>query len=180
MRVAQTYRSRYCTAPSYATEGIPGILLQYIPGFALSDLCNDPSPIPEQSTWKHIIDDGARAVANMVQSLGVNNLDTCPRNTAVHWDPIEEEWRCKIIDFGRAISQSKATSDDGWRRRQAQLDEEASVAQYMERFLKREKGYVYTYARSQYYQQLMDEFDFSIPSDWGFFSFGRRSASGSG
>lgn len=169
VRVPQTYWSRYCTAPSYATEGIPGILLQYIPGFPLSDLYDVPSPVPEQSTWKHIIDDGARAVANMVQSLGVNNLDTCPRNTVVHWDPIKEEWRCKIIDFGRTVFQSKATSDDEWRRRQAQLDEEASIAQYMEGFLKREKGFWYTYERSQYYQKLMDEFDFGLPSDWDSF-----------
>jgi len=155
------------TTPSHH-HFIPGLLLQYLPGFSLTALYESPCPPPPQSTWQSIIDSATRAV-QAVASLDVINMDVYPRNAIVHWDPIDECWTCKLIDFGNCwfrdgvSGDAKEEEDVEWYKAQAMEDEESMIGVEMEIEFER-AGYgrrgedgdlkVYRYVRSEWSEGL--------------------------
>ncbi|KAJ4991747.1 hypothetical protein SVAN01_02862 [Stagonosporopsis vannaccii] len=160
VRVPPNYTSRYHKTECSSIKGIPGVLLQYLPGFPLKNLyCTSLRPPPLRKHWKLIIDDGLRIVQYFMQNMEIRNLDqSTTRNTVVHWDPVDQKWKCKLIDFGHCEFRPQGMSKWEWRRRQAALDEEAAVARHMQIWLGRNEGFQYLWERSQYSEDLLRDF----------------------
>ncbi|RJE26951.1 hypothetical protein PHISCL_00758 [Aspergillus sclerotialis] len=84
----------------------PGILIEYIDGFALSDLGDHA----DRSTWQVICDEAIRIV-NYIGDYDIRNPDVKPRNCIVrkyedsqgitHFKPV-------MIDFARCVLRKKA------------------------------------------------------------------------
>ncbi|KAF9695207.1 hypothetical protein EKO04_006845 [Ascochyta lentis] len=158
VRIPTTYRSKNCCAESANIKGVPGILIQYLPGFPLQALYEKECPPPPRSEWQSLVDEGVRIVHYMTTNMDIRNDDCCPRNTVVHWDPVTQRWKCKLIDFGHCAIRSKGVSDWEWRERQAWQDEEGSIGRHMEVFLRERKKYDYVYEKSQYSLDLSEDF----------------------
>ena len=158
VRIPPSYHSKNCRAQSANIKGIPGILIQYLPGFSLSALYKNECPPLPRSHWQYVIDDGVRIIHYMTTKMAFHNADSCPRNTVVHWDPTTQRWKCKIIDFGHCEIRQEGTSDRDWRERQALQDEEGSIGRFLESALKAEKDFDYEYKRSQYSLDLAYDF----------------------
>jgi hypothetical protein len=134
----------------------PGILIQYIDGFSLQDLCNHSiSPAP-QSAWLYIIEDALRIV-RLMRDRGIRNLDCCPRNTVVHWDQGTQRFKCKMLDFGHCVFRPEHWSEMKWHFYQFADDEEAHIGEEMEILLEKKKGGGYTYVESEWRKQLIEE-----------------------
>ncbi|KAH6622124.1 hypothetical protein C7974DRAFT_414790 [Boeremia exigua] len=173
VRIPPSYTSKYHHTQSSHIKGIPGVLLQYVPGFSmlrLYDTSSPPPPGPEH--WKSIIDDGLRTVQYYMQNMEILNMDqNIARNTVVHWDPIGEKWKCKLIDFGHCQFRAKNMRKWEWRSCQAGLQEEAAVGRFMQAMLEKNTGFQYRWEQSQYSDELARDFrgEFSTgiePSDY--------------
>lgn len=159
VRIPPVYNSKHCNPTSTSIKGTPGILLQYIPGFPMTDLYNTPFPLAPLTTWPSIINDGLRIVQYYTQHMSMRNLDDCiPRNNVVHWDPISSAWKCKLIDFGHCMFRGADERRWDWRYGQALTDDEGAIARWMAIELERKKGFVYEWERSGYSQQLIGDF----------------------
>lgn len=160
VRLLPGYCSKLCRTQSSNIKGVPGILMQYLPGCSLRDIYNTPSPRPAREHWQSIIDDGLRIVQYYIQNMEFRNGDpNFPRNSVVHWDPIGKKWKCKLIDFGNCYFRSKDMTDWDWRHLQFQSDEEEYIARHMELFLERRKDFQYTWKRSEYTEELYRDFE---------------------
>lgn len=155
MRVPPSYTWRYCHTECSSIRGIPCILMQYLPGFPLTELYNTPSPPPAHEDWKRIANDGLRTIQYNMQDLEALNRDQClPRNTVVHWDPNSQKWKCKLIDFGHCEFRTTGTRKWEWSSNQSWLQEEDVFARYMETWFERKKGFQYVGERSQSMRSL--------------------------
>jgi hypothetical protein len=159
VRIPHGYTSKHCQVTMSGITEVPGILMQYLPGFSLTDLYDTPSPPPPSEDWKSIIDDGLRIVQYYVQKMKMHNMDSCiARNTVVHWDPIGQKWKCKLIDFGHFVFKRTSTREWGWRLRQSCPEAEQAIAGDMAWFLKDKKGFQYTWKPSLYSAELVRDF----------------------
>lgn len=159
VRIPPSYSSQHHQTESSSIKGTPGVLLQYLPGFPLMDLYStSPSP-PTREHWKSIIDDGLQIVRYFMQNMEIRNLDqNTTRNNVVHWDPIRQNWKCKLIDLGHCEFRPKAMRKWEWRRCQAVPDEEAAIGRHMQTFLARNKGFQYAWERSRCSEELVRDF----------------------
>ncbi|KAJ8105237.1 hypothetical protein OPT61_g10300 [Boeremia exigua] len=158
VRIPPSYQSKNCPFESSSIKGAPGVLIQYVQGFPLLALCDqEVEPVP-RSHWKHIIDDGVRIVYYTTTEMDFSNTDCCPRNTVVHWDPIQQDWKCKLIDFGHCMIRREGTSDWDWRDTQAWNSEEDCIGMHMMGLLEKRRGFEYVWERSQYCDQLAKDF----------------------
>ncbi|KAF2993976.1 hypothetical protein E8E13_001040 [Curvularia kusanoi] len=159
VRVPRVYSSKCCQTESSKIKGIPGILMQYVPGFAVMDLYDKQSLPASREDWKSIIDDCAKAVQYWMQNMEFHNQDNnMTRNSVVHWDPIGQRWKCKHIDFGNCKFKQEGMRRWEWRRMQSCPYEEGAVIHFMAHMLKEKKGFEYTYVESQYGAQLIRDF----------------------
>jgi hypothetical protein len=159
VRIPPSYHSKHCQYHGASIKGRPGMLMQYIPGFSLIDLYYEESPVPARSDWQYIVDDGLGIVHYYMQHMDMRNEDdNLARNTVVHWDPITQKWKCKLIDFGHCLFREEGMSDWDWRKCQAWIDEETCIGRHMQTFLKKRKDFDYEYDMSQYWWDLTRDF----------------------
>lgn len=112
---------------------IKGVSLQYIEGFALSNL---DSQAP-RSHWQPIIDQAVR-VTQVLADKEILNADVRPENFIV--EPIHEgscPYRVFMIDFGESRLRRKGESDFSWGRAKWRQDEEGAVGLVMRCRLRR-------------------------------------------
>ncbi|KAK4211626.1 casein kinase I RAG8 [Rhypophila decipiens] len=126
---------------------IKGILLEYIPGFNLSDLSSQAPP----EACQGIVDQGIRIV-HALSDRNVLNKDVRPDNFIVnrsyHNEQEDMVFRVAMIDFGQSRLRREDESDLDWGRAKWQQDEEGAVGQVMQHQLKRagiEISYVPSY-----------------------------------
>lgn len=116
---------------------VPGIILDYVDGFPLTDLeTNAP-----KDTWQSIIEDAIRIVM-LISERDIRNKDVKTRSFIIRRDPITEKYDMKMIDFGECVFRGPGQSDEEWRKEKWSQDEEGAVGVVMEHKLK--GGFVYT------------------------------------
>ncbi|KAI8940988.1 hypothetical protein NX059_002237 [Plenodomus lindquistii] len=154
-----SYTSKVCVVTDSSLMSTRGILMQYIPGFPLTDLYMSPSPRPLRSTWQSLVDGAVHTATKSAQVWNARNLDCCARNTVVHWDPIAEKWQVKFIDFGHCDYKQEGMSDWNWRGHQSCADEEGEIAWTLKVGLKKHKDFEYEYTRSDFWNQIDIDFN---------------------
>ena len=127
---------------------IPGILLQYIKGFPLTDI-EECAP---RESWQAICEDAIRVI-NRIGDLGILNEDVKTRSFIVR----EDAWvgfKVTMIDF--ALCKFRQDYKDGydWDKWKSIQDEEGAVGYVMQRRLK----CGFSYRRSARYKRLDEEF----------------------
>ncbi|CAD0109741.1 unnamed protein product [Aureobasidium uvarum] len=115
---------------------IPGILMQYVDGFHLTDLHKH---LPTEH-WQSTVDSAIKALSN-IQDCGILNRDVNTRSFMA--DPLTR--KVMMIDFGMVCFREDAEGDREWEELQANQDEQGAVGLVMKSYLKRETdiGIVY-------------------------------------
>lgn len=125
---------------------IKGILLEYVPGFSLSDLVSNVPP----EACQGIVDQGIRIV-HALSDRDVLNTDVRPSNFIVSRSGDDDQamdYRLVMIDFGQSRLRREDESDPEWGRVKWQQDEEGAVGLVMQHRLKKlgiEISYVNSY-----------------------------------
>ena len=140
-------RSKSVTFNKYLDS--PGLLLEYVPGYALTDLA-DRAP---KADWQSICEEAIHIV-HLVGKRGVINRDVKTRNIMVHRKEGSKRYRVVMLDFGLCYFRSQAKDDTEFREWQADQDEEGAVGKVMWRKL--EGGFKYRI--SAYALRLLYEF----------------------
>lgn len=109
---------------------IPGILLQYIDGFPLSEL----SVYAPKDNWQSICDQAIRTI-NQISLKGVLNADVKTRNIIIGKDQ-QGRFKVFVIDFGTCHFRRECESDKEWWEWKAGEDEEGAVGYVMQSILK--------------------------------------------
>lgn len=109
----------------------PGLLLQYISGFSLSDLEHNAP----RKYWQQICDQ-AISVVHQVGDLGVCNEDVHTRSIIVRPDGKKENFETFMVDFGKCSFLKDAKDLDEFRSWQAHIDEEGAIGVIMAKKLK--------------------------------------------
>ncbi|CAD0099715.1 unnamed protein product [Aureobasidium mustum] len=131
------------------TVDIPGILIQYIDGFHLTDL-HEHLP---QHCWQSIVDT-AIGKLHHIQECGILNRDVNTRSFMV--DPLTH--KVMMIDFGIVLFREDFEDDREWEMLQAEEDEEGAVGLLMQTCLKERGGGSITYKPSEHYWRLKYRF----------------------
>lgn len=127
---------------------IPGILLQYIDGFPLSDIAAH-APM---ATWQTICDDAIQIV-NLMSHRGILNKNVTTWSFIVHKSP-ENILQVFMKDFALCNFRREFEDEEDWREWKANQDEEGAVGYVMQKYLK--GGFVYQ--RSALYEKLDRDF----------------------
>lgn len=127
---------------------IPGILLQYVEGFPLTDIAT----CAPRDSWQGICEDAIRIV-NLVGDKGILNKDVKTRSFVVQKCP-ENQYQVLMIDFALCNFRDEYASEDEWQKRKAIQDEEGAVGYVMQKKL--QDGFVYD--RSALYTELDDKY----------------------
>ena len=110
---------------------VPGILLEYIDGFTLSELT--PAMIPVEH-WPKLADDALETIRE-AGKLGVLNYDVKLHNFLV------EKKTHRVVQFDFAICEfSAGFESERWRRKKAVVDEEGTVGYLMEKKIRKNGG----------------------------------------
>ncbi|KAF5695720.1 hypothetical protein FMUND_15829 [Fusarium mundagurra] len=107
-----------------------GILLQYLPGFSLSNIVDNA---PEAS-WQAIVDQAIQIV-HVLGDHGILNADVRPDNFIVV--PKDDTYQVFMIDFGQCRFRRENESDAEWGRAKWRQDEEGAVGHVMKSRLKK-------------------------------------------
>ncbi|KAF2811442.1 uncharacterized protein BDZ99DRAFT_497205 [Mytilinidion resinicola] len=152
------YNMSRCTSGTETSKfyDCPGILLQYIKGFPLSDLYEGDPGAPRE-TWQYICEDAIRIV-NAMSAHNICNDDVNVRNSVVAWDPITERYKVRMIDFGHITFKMPGESDRDFREKRAHTDEEGAIGLIMESKLKEKRGGGFVYTPSEESKLLSDDF----------------------
>ncbi|KAH0264905.1 hypothetical protein KCU91_g11758, partial [Aureobasidium melanogenum] len=140
---AESTREDYDIDPQ--TINIPGILIQYINGFHLTDL-HEHLP---QDCWQSIVDTSVEKLHH-IQECGILNRDLNTRSFMV--DPLTH--KVMMIDFGIVLFREDSEDDTEWERLQAEQDEEGALALPMQTYLKKRGGGSIVYKPSEQYWRL--------------------------
>lgn len=127
---------------------IPGILLQYIEGFPLTDI-EEYTP---RESWQAICEDAIRVI-NRIGDLGILNEDVKPRSFIVREDA-GNRFKVTMIDFALCKFRQDYKDVYDWDKWKSIQDEEGAVGYVMQRRLK--GGF--SYRRSARYEKLDEEF----------------------
>jgi hypothetical protein len=128
-----------------AINSIPGILMQHIEGFHLTDLHKH---LPSEH-WQSILDSAVRTIG-YIQNCGIYNRDVNTRSIMVD----SQTHRTMMIDFGLVCFREDSESEREWERLQVSMDEEGAVGAVMQRYLKRDTGIDVFYNRSERARRL--------------------------
>ncbi|KAJ5586681.1 uncharacterized protein N7459_002446 [Penicillium hispanicum] len=129
---------------------VPGILLQYIKGFQLTDIA-DHAP---RESWQAICEDAIRII-NLIGDLGILNEDVKTRSFIVHEDTnAKNGFKVIMTDFALCKFRQGYKDDYDWDKWKSIQDEEGAIGYVMQRRL--QGGFVYH--RSARYEKLDDEF----------------------
>lgn len=110
---------------------IPGILIQHIDGFHLTDLHKH---LPSEH-WQFTVDSAVKVV-DKIQDCGILNRDVNTRSFI--FDPPTR--KVMMIDFGMVCFREDAEGDRQWEELQANQDEQGAVGMVMKTYLKRDTG----------------------------------------
>jgi hypothetical protein len=137
--------------PAQTSSGytdIPGILLQYIEGFPLTDI-EEYTP---RESWQAICEHAIRVI-NRIGDLGILNEDVKTRSFIVHEDA-GNGFKVTMIDFALCKFRQDYKDLYDWDKWKSIQDEEGAVGYVMQRRLK--GGF--SYHRSARYGKLDEEF----------------------
>lgn len=123
---------------------IPGVLLQYIDGFLLTNIAT----YTPRDTWQFLCDDAIRII-NLIGDQGIRNQDVNTRSFIVQRKP-GERFKVFMIDFALCSFRREYRDETDWRQWKAREDEEGAVGFVMQKYLK--GGFVYN--RSGSYEKL--------------------------
>lgn len=121
---------------------IPGILMQHIDGFVLTDL-HEHLP---KDYWQSTVDTAIQKL-NRIQESGILNRDVNTRSFMV--DPLTR--KVMMIDFGMVTFREDVEDDTEWERLQAWSNDEEAIGLLMQGFLKQWGGSTITYKPSEQY-----------------------------
>ena len=120
---------------------VPGILLEYIDGFTLSDIEENVS----RELWQQICDEAVQVV-NIVCDHNVLNKDVRPDNMIVRADEgSNHDYEVFMIDFAFSRLRQSDETDDEWREAKRSQDEEGAIGYVMQHRLKGGFKYKPTY-----------------------------------
>lgn len=135
--------------------GIPGILLQYIEGFLLTDI----ETCAPRDSWQSICEDAIRII-NLAGDRGILNRDVKTRNFVVQIHP-QNQFHIFMIDFAVCEFREQYPNEAEWERWKSEEDEEGAVGCVMQRNL--QGGFVYH--RSARSNALASKYQSEFPSD---------------
>jgi serine/threonine protein kinase len=131
-------------APQHGTTGtdesltqyteVRAILMEYISGFPLSDIVTE---LPE-SDWAPICDQAIAGIMRITDNDFIN-FDIKPRNIIVRRSEADS-YQVFYLDFGECGFRDPSDSDEMWRERKRQKDEEGAVGYIMMNYISRAKG----------------------------------------
>jgi serine/threonine protein kinase len=131
-------------APQHGTTGkdesltqyteVRAILMEYIPGFPLSGIVTE---VPE-SDWAPICDQAIDVIMRITDNDFIN-FDIKPRNIIVRRSEADS-YQVFYLDFGECGFRDPSDSDEMWRERKRQKDEEGAVGYIMMNYISRAKG----------------------------------------
>lgn len=124
---------------------IPGILMQHVDGFLLSELHKHPP----QDSWQSIAD-RALGILHRVQKCGIFNSDAAVRSFIV--DPITH--KVMMIDFGMVTFREVINDDKQWERYLSIPSQEERIAMNIKIYLNREAGVTIDFRPSEEYWRL--------------------------
>ncbi|KGO47738.1 hypothetical protein PEX1_040500 [Penicillium expansum] len=127
---------------------IPGILLQYIEGFPLTDIAT----CAPRDSWQSICEEAIRIV-NLVGDRGILNEDVKTRSFVVQSRP-ENQFHVFMMDFALCDFREAYEDETEWEELKARQDEEGAVGFVMQRKL--QGGFVYH--RSARYRELDEKY----------------------
>ncbi|KAJ5970428.1 uncharacterized protein N7479_000346 [Penicillium vulpinum] len=136
-----------CQTSSEYTD-IPGILLQYIEGFPLTDI----EEYTLRESWQAICEDAIRVI-NRIGDLGILTEDVKTRSFIVREDA-GNGFKVTMIDFALCKFRQDYKDVYAWDKWKSIQDEEGAVGYVMQRRLK--GGF--SYRRSARYEKLDEEF----------------------
>jgi serine/threonine protein kinase len=113
---------------------VRAILMEYIPGFPLSDIVTE---VPE-SDWAPICDQAIDVIMRITDNNFIN-FDVKPRNIIVRRSEADS-YQVFYLDFGECGFRDTSDSDEMWRERKRQKDEEGAVGYIMMNYISRAKG----------------------------------------
>ena len=142
-------RSPSSSGPTSEYLDCPGILLEYIQGFHLTDL----EKFAPKATWQQICDEAIRII-NQIGNRGIRNEDVKTRSFVVREIPHPPQFQVFMLDFASCVIRKPDQDDQDWREWKAMQDEEGAIGRVMERKLK--GGFQYT--RTAESESLIAEF----------------------
>lgn len=113
---------------------VRAILMEYIPGFPLNDVVTEA---PE-SDWAPICDQAIEVIRKIVDNDFIN-FDIKTRNILVRRGE-EGAYQVFYLDFGECRFRDPSDSDQVWRERKCQKDEEGAVGYLMMNYISYAKG----------------------------------------
>lgn len=128
----------------------PGLLLQHVQGFSLSDLVANMDREHRQTTIDAAID-----VLHRIQHVGILNRDVKTRSFIIN--PLTH--KVMMIDFGLVFFRDQVDDDREWQSRQASQDEEGAVGLTMSSMLEEKAGGGYIYRPSELALKLAYRFN---------------------
>ncbi|KAG9849259.1 hypothetical protein KCU98_g2795, partial [Aureobasidium melanogenum] len=128
----------------------PGLLLQHVQGFTLTDLVTNM----DREHWQITID-AAIDILHRIQNVGILNRDVKTRSFIV--DPLTH--KVMMIDFGLVFFRDQVDDDREWQSRQASQDEEGAIGLTMSSMLEEEAGGGYIYRPSELALRLAYRFN---------------------
>ncbi|CAI6087205.1 unnamed protein product [Clonostachys chloroleuca] len=111
---------------SHPLAGVEGVLLDYIPGFPMTELGDK---VPEKE-WPAICDQAIEKV-NKIIDLPFINHDMVLRNTIVSGGEGGGQYKVYYIDFAMCDFRSEFDPDEIWRERKRRADEEGKIGFYL-------------------------------------------------
>ncbi|KAG9849751.1 hypothetical protein KCU98_g2698, partial [Aureobasidium melanogenum] len=125
---------------------IPGLLLQFVDGFELTDLHEH---LPREQ-WQSVVDSSITTL-RQIQACGILNYDANTRNFII--DPTSH--KAMMVDFGITKFREDVDSDREWDKMQAYKDEEFLVAMAIQHRLKTLTGDTIVYKPTERHWRLM-------------------------
>lgn len=115
----------------------PGILIEYIDGFRMSDLAT----FTNSSDWNYLINRAVKVTGEILTKSNIVNEDVVPNNMMVCWDEKEDRgYRVVMIDFGNCLFRGDET-DDEWGLLKHHVNEEGSFGKSMRYNLRLRAGF---------------------------------------
>jgi hypothetical protein len=100
----------------------PGILLEFIQGFPLTEL----SDYAARDAWQHVCEEAIR-ISNRISDRDIRNEDIKTRSFIVRQNPVSMKYKVTMIDFGSCVFREPDQDDQDWREWKAMQDEEGAI-----------------------------------------------------
>jgi serine/threonine protein kinase len=114
---------------------VRAILMEHIAGFTLDDIV---TRVPE-SDWAPVCDQAIEVIRKIAEHDFIN-FDIKTRNIIVRRGSEECSYQVFLLDFGQCGFRDPSDSDEIWRERKRQKDEEGAVGYIMMNHISRAKG----------------------------------------